>query len=73
MTEATYRHEFTAAQVNAAQLYELVMRPEPPTIRELATAIGLATMAHESLMRAVTARAHIEQNTPRQPEERNST
>lgn len=60
MTEAIYRRAFLVAQINAAELCELVMRPEAPTVREIATAIGLASNAHEALLRAVVARENAD-------------
>ncbi len=54
---ATYRRQMQAALGDAAELVVLLERHGELTLVELMTAIGLATMAHDALLRAAAARS----------------
>lgn len=66
--DASYRRELAAARRDAVELCELLLNPDnrpicaltekrDPSLRELMTALGLATMARDALLRAAKARA----------------
>jgi len=67
MTSPTYRHEIQAARRDIVHLCELLLKPgvtprfgpvecRDLSLKELMTAIGLATMTHAALLRAAKAR-----------------